>query len=60
MAYLDPGTTNFIIQLILGGLVGIVVVVKIFWSKIVGIFKGKEKPAEEDINSSEEETELNK
>lgn len=38
-AYLDPGTGSMIIQAIIGGLVGIGVILKTFWGRIVGIFK---------------------
>jgi len=55
MAYLDPGTGSFIIQLIIGGLVGIGVVVKMFWSNIVNIFnKGKNDPTNEEIQENKE------
>ena len=33
-AYLDPGSGSFIIQLLIGGLVGLVLVVKTFWGRI--------------------------
>jgi len=39
MAYLDPGTGSFVIQLVLAGLLGIGVVARIYWKKIVGIFR---------------------
>jgi len=54
-SYLDPGTSSFLIQFILGGLVGIVVIVKIFWNKIIGYFKGNKTSIEEDINQPESE-----
>lgn len=39
MLYLDPGTGSFIIQILLAGLLGIGVAVKIYWKKIVAFFK---------------------
>ena len=33
-AYLDPGSGSFLIQLLLGGLVGLLLVVKTFWGRI--------------------------
>lgn len=33
-AYIDPGTGSVIIQLIIGGLVGTGIAIKIFWFKI--------------------------
>ncbi len=39
LAYLDPGTGSLLIQLLLAGLLGIGVAVRIFWDKIIGLFK---------------------
>jgi hypothetical protein len=41
-AYLDAGTGSLIIQAIIGGLVGIGVILKVYWGKVVGIFKKKD------------------
>ena len=35
MAYLDPGTGSLIIQMVLAGLLGMAVAVRIYWKKIV-------------------------
>jgi hypothetical protein len=32
--YLDPGSGSFLIQLLLGGLVGLILIVKTFWGRI--------------------------
>ena len=40
-AYIDPGTGSLVIQFIVGGIVGLSVLIKIFWSKIVRIFNRK-------------------
>jgi len=45
LAYLDPGTGSFIIQMLAAGLLGGVVAVRIYWKKIVAWFKRK-KPGE--------------
>ncbi len=37
-AYLDPGTGAFLLQLLLGGLVGVAFGIKIFWRRIVPFF----------------------
>jgi hypothetical protein len=39
-AYLDPGTGSIIIQLLIGVIVGGLVSIRIFWSKIRARFKG--------------------
>jgi hypothetical protein len=38
-AYLDAGTGSLIVQTVVGALVGIGVILKTFWGRIVGIFK---------------------
>ena len=38
-AYLDPGTTSFILQLIIAALVGTLCTVRLFWNKIKTFFK---------------------
>ena len=42
-AYLDPGSGGMIVQLLLGGVAGAVVLVKLFWHRLmkrIGIRKG--------------------
>ncbi|QRN82428.1 hypothetical protein JR338_08295 [Chloroflexota bacterium] len=41
LAYLDPGSGSFIIQMLLAGLLGIGVGVRIYWKKIVAFFNKK-------------------
>ena len=38
-AYLDPGTGTMILQIILGGIAGIAVAGKLFWTQIVNFFR---------------------
>ena len=42
LAYLDPGSGSFIIQMLLAGLLGIGVGVRIYWKKIVAFFQQEE------------------
>jgi hypothetical protein len=44
--YLDPGTGSYVIQVILAGILGVGVAVKLFWGKIKQLFV-KKKPIEE-------------
>lgn len=37
-AYLDPATGSMVLQLVLGGVAGAVVVLRLFWTKILGLF----------------------
>lgn len=38
-AYLDPGTGAFLIQALLGGVAGVMVVGRIYWSRIKAFFR---------------------
>ncbi len=45
-AYLDPGTGSYVVQIVIGAIVGVGVAVGVFWRKIVSLFtrpKGKDK-----------------
>ena len=48
MAYLDPGTGSLLIQLLIGGALGIGLAIRIFWKNIIGLFN-KNKPGEDDL-----------
>ncbi len=52
-AYLDPGTGSYIIQIIIGAIVGILFTVKIYWKKISlslsNLFSKKQKTEKDDI-----------
>jgi len=37
-AYLDPGTGSIMLQLLLGGVAGGLVVAKLYWNKLKGLF----------------------
>ena len=41
LAYLDPGSGSFIIQMLLAGLLGLGVGIRIYWKKIVAFFNKK-------------------
>lgn len=38
-SYLDPGTGSFVLQLVVAGLLSGVLGIKVFWSRIVGVFR---------------------
>jgi hypothetical protein len=40
LAYLDPGTGSMILQLLLGGIAGAMVILKLYWRRFVGLFRG--------------------
>jgi hypothetical protein len=37
-AYIDPGSGSIILQIILGGLGGLAILLKLFWRRIISIF----------------------
>jgi hypothetical protein len=56
-AYLDPGSGSFIIQLIIGGIVGLLLVVRTFWGRIKLFFNnllGRETAVETETEHDEE------
>lgn len=50
-AYLDPGSGSMLLQLILGGIAGLVVAIKLYWHKVLGLFGARSKE-ENDKTSS--------
>ena len=43
-AYLDPGAGSMLAQLAAAGFAGVVVLVRMYWSRIVAKLKGEKKP----------------
>jgi hypothetical protein len=41
LAYLDPGSGSMMLQLVLGGAAGLIVVLKLYWKSIVSSFQRK-------------------
>ena len=55
LMYLDPGSGSFIIQMLLAGLLGIAVAVRIYWKKIVKFFqKNKGGDVQEELDEMDE------
>ena len=46
LAYLDPASGSLLLQLLLGGVAGLALVLKLFWHRILGFF-GIKKPKDE-------------
>ena len=38
--YLDPGTGSYVLQMLIAGLAGALLAVKIFWQNIIAFFSG--------------------
>jgi hypothetical protein len=55
-AYLDAGTGSMLLQLILGGVAGLVVIMKLYWQKFRSFFKKSDpNKVEEDLSQQEPE-----
>lgn len=52
-AYIDPGTGSYVLQVIIGGLVGALFVVKVYWRRIKAFFSSLFLTAEEKENDNE-------
>ncbi len=54
-AYLDPGTGSMILQIVLGGVAGLMVVGKLYWAKFTSFFSRQSDSAGEVKDTSAEE-----
>jgi len=55
LAYLDPGSGSFLIQILIAALLGIGVALRASWSKIKGFFGIKSDEADGDAEDEESE-----
>ncbi len=49
-AYMDPGSGSFVVQMIIAGLVGASVTIKMYWHRLKGIFGGGSKVEDDDLD----------
>jgi hypothetical protein len=54
-AYLDPGSGSIVLQVLLGGVAGFILIVKLFWHRILAIF-GIRKEEQKTLEGSESES----
>jgi F0F1-type ATP synthase membrane subunit a len=47
-AYLDPGTGSILIQLLMGGVAGAMVIVKLYWQRVKDFFSSKPQTPSQD------------
>jgi len=47
-AYLDPASGSMLLQMIVGGVAGVALAVKLFWHRILGFFGVKPKRTDDD------------
>jgi hypothetical protein len=38
-AYLDPNASSVLLQVLLGGVAGVAIAARLFWGRIVGVFR---------------------
>lgn len=43
-AYLDPGSGSMLLQLVFGGVVGLGVILKLYWKSFLGLFRRRQHP----------------
>jgi hypothetical protein len=53
LAYLDPGSGSMILQLLFGGIAGGVIIMKLYWSSFLNLFRHKR--AQQQTLSSQKE-----
>ena len=56
VAYLDPAAGSLLLQIILGGVAGLALVLKLFWHRILSLL-GIRKPVDETVEGDEPEEE---
>jgi hypothetical protein len=45
-AYLDPGTGSIILQVLLGGLAGLIVACKLYWQRFLALIGGRKQASD--------------
>jgi hypothetical protein len=48
-AYLDPGSGSMLVQLLLGGVAGAAVIMKLGWQRLLGMFRSPRAPRGEGV-----------
>jgi hypothetical protein len=46
-AYLDPGSGSMLLQVLLGGVAGVAVIAKLYWSRLLSLFGIRRDPPKE-------------
>ncbi len=54
LAYLDPGTGSVVLQIVVGGILGGLLVIKLAWKRVVGLFRPDWNTAGEEADASKE------
>lgn len=54
LAYLDPGSGSFILQVLLASLLASLLFFKNFWRKLIGFFRGPNPSDDDDLQDGED------
>ena len=52
-AYLDPGTGSMVLQLLLGGIAGAIVILNLYWQQFVSLFRRDSQKESENSSSKD-------
>jgi len=56
LAYIDPGSGSMLLQLLLGGIAGAVVVLKLYWRQFINLFRRSSRKESESLSSDDQES----
>ena len=54
-AYLDPGAGSFILQMLIAGIMGIILTIKLYWDRLIDFLKRCIGKADNDKNNQPDE-----
>lgn len=57
MAYIDPGSGSFFLQMLLAGILGLSMTLKLFWQRIKTFFSGGKRTSEDETDAPRTEDE---
>jgi len=55
-AYIDPGTGSYLFQLLIGGALGGMVALKLYWRDIVNFFRKRDSSDDTDNDENEQDS----
>jgi hypothetical protein len=55
-AYLDPGAGSMVLQVLLGGIAGVIVILKLYWQRFLGIFRRGAQEDAKNLSSHDRES----
>jgi len=56
LAYIDPGSGSMLLQLLLGGIAGAVVVLKLYWRQFINLFRRSSRKESKSLSSDDQES----